>query len=104
MRLELKRHGGIAALERKADLVDTAKLPPEYAAKIHALVRALPAQGDRQVFAAEPKGADAFGYSLTITDDAGKVSTISFDAKSAPPELLELKSAIRAAAQAKAGG
>jgi hypothetical protein len=76
--------------------VDTAALPDEHARKLRDLVNAarvfdLPAElpGERH--------PDAFGYGLTITDDAGNTKSISFELPDAPQSVRDLVSALRGA-------
>ncbi len=94
----LSRFGGLGGVRHPPLVVETETLPEAAAARLVELARRLPQSGEQAVFRKEPASPDAFGYELEITD-AGQTSMISFDHRSAPPELSELVSELRVLAR-----
>jgi hypothetical protein len=105
LRFTLVRSGGVAGISPPPLEVSTDDLAARDAGRLRTLVEAasffdLPAE-----IGPDTVAPDTFGYELTVHDDAaGRTHSVAFDAASAPPELKELMSAVRAAARGRPAG
>jgi hypothetical protein len=99
VRFVLSRFGGVAGIPGRPVTVDTSRLPRERAIRLEDLVIRsnfydLPAElGSGQ------NNPDAFGYELSVTDDAGQSHQVAFDAAALSGPLGELVAALREAAR-----
>lgn len=96
MRIDFERTGGFAGLMIKK-VIDSDKLPPDDANRLHQLIEAsnffkLP----KSITSSSP-GVDRFHYTVTVDAD-GKRHTVEIDEAAATPELKPLLQWLTAAA------
>jgi hypothetical protein len=95
MKVNLAKHGGLAAAIRRPPVtVDSSALPESKAAALAPLVAAATAelQAARAVEAGPGRARDAMRYTITLQDDSGETTTLrASDTTMSPPfaALLE---------------
>jgi hypothetical protein len=88
IRIELVRSGGFAGISQRAS-VDTDKLPPEEAASVAKLVRAVDFDALAGLASGSPGAADRFQYDLDVQQGRGH-HHLTLGERSVPPELRAL--------------
>jgi hypothetical protein len=88
IRIDLVRSGGFAGISQRAS-VDTGKLPPEEAARVAKLVRAVDFDALAGVATGPPRAPDRFQYDLDV-QQGGRHHHLTLGERSVPPELRAL--------------
>jgi hypothetical protein len=88
MKIEFERTGGFAGLTLKK-VIDSDKLPPEDANRLHQLIEASDFFNLPETIAAPGPSVDRFHYTVTV-EDSGKKHTVDVDEAAVPPNLKPL--------------
>lgn len=97
MKIEFERTGGFAGLTLKK-VIDSDKLPPEDANKLHQLIEASDFFKLPEAISTSKPGVDQFHYTVTV-DASGKKHTVDVDEAAVSTKLKPLLQWLNATAR-----